>query len=43
MKKKQVDPDLRRRRALAAFQVGIYGYLFILFLIQMHMLYTRDW
>jgi len=41
--KSTVDPDRRRRRALMVFQILIYGYLFTMFLIQLHMYATRDW
>ncbi len=37
------DQDRRRKRALMAFQILIYGYLFTMFLIQLHMYSTRDW
>jgi hypothetical protein len=44
MSNKPIAPqDLRRRRALIAFQLLIYGYLLALFLIQLHMYHTRDW
>jgi hypothetical protein len=42
-KKPIAQQDLRRRRALAVFQILIYGYLLALFLIQLHMYHTRDW
>jgi hypothetical protein len=35
--------DRRRRRALIVFQVVCYGYLLIMFLIQLHMYAARDW
>ena len=37
------ERDRRRRRALIAFQIVIYGYLLGLFLIQLHMYSVRDW
>ena len=37
------ERDRRRRRALIAFQIAIYGYLLGLFLIQLHMYSVRDW
>jgi hypothetical protein len=42
-KKPIVDQDRRRKRALAAFQLLIYGYLFTMFLIQLYMYSVRDW
>lgn len=38
-----VDRDRRRKRALMVFQILIYGYLFTMFLIQLHMYAHRDW
>jgi hypothetical protein len=38
-----VDPDKKRRKALMAFQILIYGYLLVMFLIQMYMYHVRDW
>jgi hypothetical protein len=35
--------DRKRRRGLIAFQVVCYGYLLVMFLIQLHMYATRDW
>lgn len=35
--------DRRRWRAMVAFQVLCYGYLLVMFLIQLHMASTRDW
>lgn len=35
--------DRRRKRALNAFQVLIYGYLLTMFLIQLHMYSVSDW
>ena len=37
------ERDRRRKRALIAFQIAIYGYLLGLFLIQLHMYSVRDW
>jgi hypothetical protein len=37
------ERDRRRRRALHVFQIVIYGYLLVMFLIQMHMRSVRDW
>jgi hypothetical protein len=37
------ERDRRRRRALIVFQIGVYGYLLVMFLIQMHMRSVRDW
>jgi hypothetical protein len=37
------DQDKRRRQALIVFQIVIYGYLLIMFCIQMSMYLTRDW
>jgi hypothetical protein len=42
-KKPIVDQDRRRKRALMAFQILIYGYLLTMFLIQLYMYSTRDW
>lgn len=41
--KPTVDPDRQRRRALMVFQILIYGYLFAMFLVQLHMYLVRDW
>ena len=41
--KLKVDPDRRRRQALTAFQILIYGYLFVMFLVQLYMYSVRDW
>ena len=38
-----LEQDRRRKRALIAFQILIYGYLFTMFLIQLHMYSGRDW
>jgi hypothetical protein len=35
--------DLRRKRAMIAFQIVIYGWLLTLFLIQMYMYSISDW
>ena len=37
------DRDRRRKRALMAFQVLIYGYLLVMCLIQLHMYSLRHW
>jgi len=37
------ERDRRRRRALNVFQLVIYGYLLVMFLIQMHMRSVRNW
>ena len=37
------ERDRRRRRALNVFQLVVYGYLLVMFLIQMHMRSVRDW
>jgi hypothetical protein len=42
-KKSDVDHDRRRRRALMAFQLLIYGYLLTMFLLQLNMYLNRDW
>jgi hypothetical protein len=42
-KKNALDHDKRRRRALMAFQILIYGYLLTMFLIQLYMYHVRDW
>lgn len=42
-KKPIVDQDRRRKRALMAFQILIYGYLFTMFLIQLYMYSCRNW
>ena len=38
-----VDQDRLRKRALLAFQILIYGYLFTMFLVQLYMYSVRDW
>jgi hypothetical protein len=44
MKKEPIsERDRRRRRALIAFQLVAYGYLLVMFLIQLHMASVRDW
>jgi len=35
--------DRRRRRALIVFQVLCYGYLLVMFLVQLHMSSVRHW
>lgn len=42
-KKKVVDQEARRKRALIVFQFVIYSILVIQFSIQMYMYSTRDW
>ena len=37
------ERDRRRRRALNVFQLLMYGYLLVMFLIQLHMYSVRDW
>lgn len=37
------ERDRRRRRALNVFQIVVYGYLLVMFLIQLHMRSVRDW
>ncbi len=37
------DQDRRRKRALMAFQILVYGYLLVMCLIQLHMYSLRDW
>jgi hypothetical protein len=38
-----MNEDKRRRRALMVFQIAIYGYLLLMFGIQVYMYATRDW
>jgi hypothetical protein len=33
----------KKKRALIAFQIYVYGWLLANFLIQLHMAMTRDW
>lgn len=35
--------DRRRWRAMVAVQIVCYGYLLVMFLIQLHMASVRDW
>lgn len=35
--------EKKRKRALIVFQVFIYGYLLVMFLIQMYMSFARGW
>lgn len=35
--------DQRRKRALIVFQILMYGYLLIMFLVQMYLYSVRDW
>jgi hypothetical protein len=37
------EQDRRRKRALIAFQIVMYGYLLTMFLIQLYMYSQRDW
>ena len=37
------ERDQRRRRALNVFQIIVYGYLLVMFLVQLHMYSVRDW
>ena len=37
------DEDRKRKRALAVVQVVIYGYLLMMFLIQLYMRSQRNW
>ncbi len=37
------EQDRRRRRALIVFQILMYGYLVMMFGIQMYMYSQRDW
>ncbi len=37
------EQDRKRRRALIAFQLAVYGALLAMFLIQLRMLLVRDW
>ena len=37
------ERDRRRRRALIVLQILCYGYLFAMFLVQLHMASVRDW
>ena len=37
------ERDRRRRRGLIVFQIVVYGYLLVMFLIQLHMRSVRDW
>ena len=37
------EPDRRRKRALIVFQIVCYGYLLLMFGIQLHMYATRHW
>jgi hypothetical protein len=38
-----VDQETKRKRALIAFQILIYGYLLGLMLLQFYMYSQRDW
>ncbi|TCJ97632.1 hypothetical protein DFR71_3676 [Nocardia alba] len=37
------EQDRRRKHALIVFQFTIYGFLLLMFLIQLRMLMTNDW
>jgi hypothetical protein len=37
------ERDRRRRRALIVLQIVCYGYLLVMFLIQLQMYSVRDW
>jgi hypothetical protein len=37
------EQDRQRRRALMVFQVAIYGYLLLMFAIQLYMYSQRNW
>ena len=37
------ERDRQRKRALIAFQIFIYGYLLVMFGIQLSMWATRNW
>jgi hypothetical protein len=37
------EADRKRRRTLIIFQITIYGYLLMMFLIQLYMYSQRDW
>ena len=35
--------ERKRKRAMIAFQIFIYGYLLVMFGIQLYMSFTRGW
>ena len=37
------EQDKRRKRGVIAFQLFAYGFLLIMFLVQLQMSLTRDW
>lgn len=37
------EQDRRRHRALIVFQIFVYGCLIAMFLIQLQMLFVKDW
>jgi hypothetical protein len=37
------EKEKKRKRALIVFQVFIYGYLLVMFLIQLYMSFARGW
>lgn len=38
-----MDQEKKRKRALIVFQIFIYGYLLVMFLIQLYMSFARGW
>jgi len=37
------EQERKRKRALIVFQIFIYGYLLVMFLIQLYMSFARGW
>jgi hypothetical protein len=37
------EKEKKRKRALIVFQIVIYGYLFVMFGIQLYMSFARGW
>ncbi|WP_269745772.1 hypothetical protein [Mycobacterium celatum] len=37
------EQDQRRKRAMIVFQLFIYGYLLLMFAIQLYMSFARGW
>jgi predicted nucleic acid-binding Zn ribbon protein len=37
------EQERKRKRALIVFQIFIYGYLLLMFLIQLYMSFARGW
>lgn len=35
--------ERKRKRALIVFQIFVYGYLLVMFLIQLYMSFARGW